>query len=230
MTIISNNKMALATGGVLVEITIPDKPVISGLTDNGDEDSITAAVVGTGTIQLYYRLENATWTAGQSRSGAGNIIQTGLTAGNWYEIYITDTIDSITSPPSAISTIRVISVEDSSSIPSNNFDKQIISEAQFFLDTSGETITYKPRGGNRRSIKAIVDREGSQALDGVPHGNSPISHITVANNSTIGISSSEIDYGGDKVTISHRAGQTSQDRPITKPISQDAGMMTLEVR
>ena len=105
--------MALATGGVIVEITIPDRPAISSVTDAGNESSITAAVIGTGTIQLYYRIKNTSaWTTGLSRSGAGNIIQTGLTAGKWYEFYITDTVDSIASPPSAISTIRVLEGDD----------------------------------------------------------------------------------------------------------------------
>lgn len=92
---------------------IPAAPTISAVVDNGDESGITVTVGGSGTIQLYYRLKSATtWTAGQSRSGTGDIIQSGLTAGSWYDLYITDTVNGIQSPPSKISTVRVLDGDD----------------------------------------------------------------------------------------------------------------------
>lgn len=94
---------------------IPAAPSIVSVVDNGDQASITVTVSGNGTIQLYYRRRNTTaWTAGQSRSGAGQIVQGGLIAGAWYDLYITDTVDGIESPPSAISIIRVIDSSDTS--------------------------------------------------------------------------------------------------------------------
>jgi len=113
MTILADNPVALATGGVLYELTTPAAPVISAVADNGDQDGITVSVTGTGTIQLYYRVKYTTaWTAGQSRSGSGDIAQTGLTAGKWYELYATDTVAGIESPPSGISTIKVVDSDD----------------------------------------------------------------------------------------------------------------------
>jgi len=87
----------------------PSTPSITSVTDDGNEDSVTVAVTGSGTIQLYYRLVGATsWTTGQSRSGSGDITQTGLTAGSWYEFYATDTVDGFMSDPSGITTAMVI--------------------------------------------------------------------------------------------------------------------------
>jgi len=54
--------------------------------------------------------------------------------------------------------------------------------------------------------------------------------INVRNDSTYGISSSEIDLGRDKVSVPVRIGEAAQERKLDKLISQDAGMMVLELR
>ena len=113
MAIFSNSVVALATGGGLLNVTLPTAPTISAAVDNGDQDSITVTVVGTGTIQLYYRLRNGTtWTTGNTRSGNGDITETGLDDANWYEFYITDTINSVESTPSAITMAHLAGVGD----------------------------------------------------------------------------------------------------------------------
>ena len=83
---------------------VPDAPTISSVVDNGDQDSITVTVAGaTGTVNLYYRIYGAsTWTTGETRNGNGDIVQTGLVAGNRYEVYVTQTVDEMESPPSQI--------------------------------------------------------------------------------------------------------------------------------
>lgn len=99
--------------GVIESGTIPDAPVLVGVTDNQDEDSITVSVTGSGTIQLYYRRKGVTsWTAGLTRSGDGDIVQTGLTAGRFYEIYATQKYGDLESPPSAIFSIKVLEGDD----------------------------------------------------------------------------------------------------------------------
>lgn len=81
-------------------------PVLVSVTDNGDQDAATATVTGTGTIQLYYRIRGVTaWTTGNTRSGDGTIVQTGLTAAKWYEFYCTADANGIESAPSAIVTL-----------------------------------------------------------------------------------------------------------------------------
>ncbi len=113
MTITGGNTLGLATRGVHFSVSIPSTPTIVTIVDNVDQDSITVSVTGSGTIQLYYRVKYTTaWTAGQSRSGSGDIIQTGLTAGSWYEIYATATVEGNTSAPSTLSIIRLSDSDD----------------------------------------------------------------------------------------------------------------------
>jgi len=82
-------------------------PVISSVTDNND-GSITLAVTGDDTIQLYYRLLGASaWTTGESRSGDGDIVHTGLTLNKWYELYCVSVGDYHTSAPTAIEKIFI---------------------------------------------------------------------------------------------------------------------------
>ena len=93
--------------------TLPEQttaPVITSLTDGGDGSSLVAAVTGTGTIQLYYKTKNASsWTIGETRSGDGNITQTGLTTG-WYECYATAADADVTvSGASNIKTVHIAS-------------------------------------------------------------------------------------------------------------------------
>jgi len=86
--------------------TAPAAPVLTGVVDAGDQDSVTASVTTTpetNTIQLYYRQKLATaWTTGLTRTGSGNIVQTGLTAGFWYEIYTTAKNPSESAPSNLV--------------------------------------------------------------------------------------------------------------------------------
>lgn len=131
MTIVTGDIIALSTGGVL-EISdspIPNAPTITSVVDNGDQDSITSAVVGSDTIRLHYRLKyEDNWTIGEDRDGSGDIVQTGLIANSWYEIYVTSLVSDVESPPSAISTIRVLGTDD------------IIESALYSILSSDDTI------------------------------------------------------------------------------------------
>ena len=112
----------------------------------------------------------------------------------------------------------------------NEFDQMLIDTRADYLVVFGETVTYKPRAGGSRSISAVVSREPPEGLHGAPHGSSSVTTIEVANDSTTGINSNEVDIGGDNVNLAVRIGESVQDRPIKKIISQDAGMMRLELR
>jgi len=107
----------------------------------------------------------------------------------------------------------------------------LASESLTFLVTlGGEEITYLPAGGGSRTIDAIVNRDQPTELGDAPHGHAPLAVIVVRNDATAGISSAEVDTGGDQVRLAVRLGKDPQDRRITKIISQDSGMMQLEVR
>jgi hypothetical protein len=89
----------------------PAAPVITNVVDNGDQDSVTVSLTGTGTLTLYYRQTGlSAWTEGEDRTGDGNIVQTGLVAGTWYEMYATATSGG-TSAPSNLVTIFLAQAE-----------------------------------------------------------------------------------------------------------------------
>jgi hypothetical protein len=92
-----------------------------------------------------------------------------------------------------------------------------------------ETVTYYPTGGEARTISAIVDREEAASLPGSTHGTAPGAEISVLNNATTGISTSELNKTLDKISYPVRIGETAQARKIVAIVSQDAGMLTLRV-
>ena len=91
--------------------TAASAPTLS-VVDAGDAVSVTASVTGTGTIALYYRLKDGTtWTAGNTRSGDGDITQGGLTA-TWYEFYATATDGGAESAPSQVVSVHIAGTTD----------------------------------------------------------------------------------------------------------------------
>jgi hypothetical protein len=93
--------------------TAPAAPIITGVVDNGDQDSVTVSVTTTpitNTVQLYYRQKDeSAWTTGLTRSGSGDIVQTGLADGVWYEMYCTAQ-DTNESAPSNLVTVYLASL------------------------------------------------------------------------------------------------------------------------
>lgn len=109
-----------------------------------------------------------------------------------------------------------------------------------FLNTDefAESVTYKPRlfsvGDTRatsRTISAVVIRELIQVVseDG---GETvlPSFEVHVANDSATGISSDELDLGGDKLSFPVRDSLAASDRAIVRLVTQDHGMLVLECR
>lgn len=108
----------------------------------------------------------------------------------------------------------------------------IITDAAAFTDTDGfgETVTYTPVTGSPRSISAFVERDPPDRIS--PDGDvyRPKMEITVANSATLGILATEIDNGGDTVTVAYPLGATAAAHAILgTPIVQDAGMIRLEL-
>lgn len=99
-----------------------------------------------------------------------------------------------------------------------------------------ETVTYYPHrfyGATQRqprTIKAVVSREqvANFAEDVVTV--LPMFEVHVANDSTNGISSDEIDTGGDQIEFPARDGKTAQRFSILRITTQDHGMLVLECR
>ncbi len=189
--------------------------------------TVTATINGDDGVTnwLYYAAENdADWTT-DSRVGDGDIVVAGLATGVRYTFIATSQ-----------SVAGVFSVEPSISVDvliqttTTSVQNGLLSgEADTFLANFGEPVTYHPKGGSTRGIIAIVDRNPVASITGLPHGNTPKMLIIVKNDADDGISSSEVNAGGDKIALSVRIGETAQQRRITSVVWNDIGMMHLEV-
>jgi hypothetical protein len=108
-----------------------------------------------------------------------------------------------------------------------------------FLDTSAfaETVVYHPRrfraGDSRpsRTIKAVVIRE-SVATVSEDGGQTilPAFEVHVANDPVTGISSEELDTGGDQIELPIRDGKPASRRAVMRLMTQDHGMLVIECR
>ena len=102
------------------------------------------------------------------------------------------------------------------------------------LDDFAETVTYYPKQyfgqpvPTPRAIKAVVIRNLIQVLDSDTV--SPMWEVHVVNDSVLGISSTELDMGGDEIELPPRDGKTPERRSITQLTTQDHGMLVLECR
>lgn len=103
--------------------------------------------------------------------------------------------------------------------------------ATVFLADFGETVTYVPLSGSERSISAIVDRAPPMPPAGSPvkAGLAPKITAEVANDSTNGITSSELNTGGDKLKLAVRIGEAATARPIITVLRHDAGSLLLGI-
>lgn len=118
-------------------------------------------------------------------------------------------------------------------------DQIQIDASVVFCNTSdfAEVVTYHPHryfgDAERasRSISAVVLREQITALaeDG---GETvlPVYQVHVANDSSLGVSSDELDLGGDQIELPPRDGKTAERKTVTQLLDQDNGMLILECR
>ena len=112
----------------------------------------------------------------------------------------------------------------------SEFDIAAVAAVDNFLDVFGETVTYYPAGGSSRSIQAVIVRKEVEAMAGFSDVNNPVAIMQVANDSTRGIASFEIDRGGDEIEYSYKLGKTAQRRKITRLTEIDYAWLELEVR
>ncbi len=105
MTIIAGTMQSIGTGGWFITTTAPGAPTLT-LASSGDATATLTVDGDAGvTNQLYYRIAGqVAWTTGESRSGDGDIVQTGLTNGRLYEFFATSISGGLASAPSGIVT------------------------------------------------------------------------------------------------------------------------------
>ena len=95
----------------------------------------------------------------------------------------------------------------------------------------GESIVYRKQNGTERTITAIVDRDPPAIFN--PAGEvalTPSVVIRVHNDATYGISNTELETGGDKVTLAVRTSETASQRTIAKLLESDGGVVSLAIR
>ena len=93
-----------------------------------------------------------------------------------------------------------------------------------------ESIVYYKRNGRSREIKAVVIREALGVLPEDGNVVYPLFEVHVANDQSSGISSDEINLGGDELAFPNRVGEAPKRRSILKLLSHDEGMLVLECR
>lgn len=110
-------------------------------------------------------------------------------------------------------------------------DQFEIDSVEQFLAEFGETVIFVPGAGDEREILAIpLERRKPAAIEGMPRGLAPVSEWLVANDVARGITSDEIDESKDRLKITQRVGEATQDRPILRVLRHDAAWLKLEVR
>ena len=98
------------------------------------------------------------------------------------------------------------------------------------LANFGESITYLPSGGGRRSILAIVERNPPAIFDAAGNAILPTATIRVNNSCRSGITSSEVDIGTDQIEMVDKIGETiPKTFSLMTMTSQDAGVTVLAV-
>lgn len=101
--------------------------------------------------------------------------------------------------------------------------------AQSLVRQFGEPIVYyADNTGGGRSINAIVERD----IDVIGESGEVIGQmivVRVLNNSTTGISSTEIDTGADQISVALRVGESAVRKQIVKVQSTENGMVRFEV-
>lgn len=100
-------------------------------------------------------------------------------------------------------------------------------------DHFAETVTYYPHRfgtpATPREIKAVVIRNQVSVFN-PDEQILPEFEVRVANNSTTGISSDELNTGGDQIKFPVRVGETAQKRTIQLLTEHDEGMLVLICR
>lgn len=110
-------------------------------------------------------------------------------------------------------------------------DSFLKDDATAFTDSDlfGESITYVPLSGSQRSISGVITHSFN-AANGPERTHRPVVLIRVRNDSTYGISSTEVRTDGDKVKIIVQGTEKTYRimRPSTFAEGIDAGMCAFE--
>jgi hypothetical protein len=114
---------------------------------------------------------------------------------------------------------------------SDVFDDTLKRAAESFFQLPGvEQLTYRPRTGSARRIRAIVTRLGGEGLPGISGGSTATFNILVQNDATKGIDSATMDTGGDQIDVAPNLGEPPKSFRIAEILNHDAGLILLAVQ
>lgn len=104
----------------------------------------------------------------------------------------------------------------------------LAADAAVFFDDLAEPAVYRPRGHPPRIVNVVVDRQeaASQSPLGLVAARML---VAVRNHPTEGIPLDTLDLAGDTIDLPVRDGTDPSPRAITGIVSQDAGILILEV-
>ena len=116
-------------------------------------------------------------------------------------------------------------------------DRIVTDAASVFLNSDhfAEDVTYHPHRFHTaavrepRSIKAVVIRNQVSVFNPDEQILTEF-EVRVANNSTTGISSAELDTGGDQIALPPRIGETPVKKSVQYLTEHDEGMLVLICR
>ena len=231
MSIVGFDIVALATGGVLkvadtgVAPTAPSTPTLS-VTLSGT--TATAAITGDAGVTNYLLYKNpgdTAWTAGGSRVGDGDIEISDLDRGAVYIFTVYSSNSDVLSIP-ASETVYIPVEQTETTLISDQAAESMVQ----LIAQRGVDVIYRPAAGVARTIKAIIRQKPPSQLGSATKASSTFTTALVLNDSTTGISSAELDRGGDKIDIETRIGKDAAARPIKGIIFHNAAVMKLEIR
>lgn len=97
-------------------------------------------------------------------------------------------------------------------------------------DDFAEPVVYYKKTGKARSINAVIMRDALAILPEDTDTVTPVFEIHVANDIVKGISSEELNLGGDTIQFAPRVGQPVERREIIRLLGHDEGMLYLQCR
>ena len=93
-----------------------------------------------------------------------------------------------------------------------------------------EPVVYYKKTGKARPISAVVVRDALAILPEDGDTVTPVFEIHVANDIVEGISSEELNLGGDMIAFAVRVGQAVERREVIRLLGHDEGMILLQCR
>jgi len=113
------------------------------------------------------------------------------------------------------------------------FNEIITSDADIFLDIFCDPVEalYQKLGeSGSRSIRIVIDRQEPEGAEDRTKARFPVVTCWVRNDDLTGISSAEIDTGSDKLYLPPRQGLGEKWFRITRVVSEDNGLLQLELK